>query len=167
MSKFCPVIKHKVTYLDCQECDDKVCERPEKHIAILVVGSRNYNNYKEFCNVLDYLLSHYYPENVTLISGGAKGADSLAEQYAKSRGIDIIVMKADWNAYGKKAGYIRNEAMHKALSEYSNRHVIAFWDEESKGTAHSFLLAKKYQNPISCYSTVKQHFIRVKCRDEK
>jgi len=43
-----------------------------------------------------------------LVSGGAKGADTLAERFAKELGIDCEVFLADWNKHGKAAGFIHN-----------------------------------------------------------
>ena len=89
--------------------------------------------------MMDKVLSNH--EAITLISGGARGADSLAEAYAVARKIPIKVMHADWNKYGKSAGYRRNEEMHKELSKFENRGCILFWDGQSKGTKHNFLLS--------------------------
>lgn len=130
-----------------------------KEIAILIVGSRSYTDYDEFCKVMNHLLSHYLSEQITIISGRAKGADSLAERYAREQSTKLIVIPAEWEKYGKSAGYIRNEEMHKTLAtHYPNRHVIAFWDGESRGTKHSFELAKKYQNPLVIWDTIHHCF---------
>ena len=53
-----------------------------------------------------------------------------------------------WKKYGKKAGYIRNREMHEFISHFKKRGVVAFWDGKSKGTAHSFELAKEFNNDI-------------------
>lgn len=64
----------------------------------------------------------------SIISGGAKGADSLAEQYANLNNIDTIIFKPDWSI-GKGAAAIRNIK----IVENSDI-IIAFWDGVSKGT---------------------------------
>lgn len=115
-------------------------------MKILVVGSRNFNNYEMLKNAIDAAINTY--GDIEIISGGAKGADSLAEQYAKEKGYALKVFPADWDIYGKSAGYKRNAEMHKYISEFDDRLCIAFWDGESKGTQHSFDLAKQYKNPI-------------------
>lgn len=115
---------------------------------LLIVGSRTFSNYimlKESC---DYLLSNHLNDNIIIVSGGARGADSLAEQYAKEKKYPLVIFKAQWNVYGKTAGYRRNVEMHKYISQFPNRGVVAFWDGQSKGTAHNFKLAKIYDNPI-------------------
>lgn len=116
----------------------------------LVVGSRDFNDYQTMCNILDYLLQNH--KEVTIVSGGARGADSLAETYALGHNHRLKVFKADWKCHGKKAGYLRNEEMHKFISQYENRGVVAFWNGNSKGTAHNFELSIKYNNPIKIFN---------------
>ena len=67
--------------------------------------------------------------SLVLISGGAKGADSIAEEWAKARGAPITQYKPDWKKYGRGAGIVRNKEMVLAAD-----FVIAFWDGMSKGT---------------------------------
>ena len=112
----------------------------------LIVGSRNFTNYELLKKKTDFLLQKY--KEITIVSGGARGTDTLAKRYAKERQYGYIEFPADWNKDGKAAGFIRNEKMHKFLSEYQFRGCIAFWDGKSKGTAHNFSLVKKYDTPI-------------------
>lgn len=111
---------------------------------LLIVGSRSITDYA----LVSSVLKEYCNSETMIVSGGADGADSLAERYADENNLKKVIMKADWNKYGKRAGYIRNAEMHKYISQYENRLCIAFWDGKSKGTAHSFELAKKYKTPI-------------------
>jgi len=97
-----------------------------------VVGSRSFNYYKLLCSYLD----KYQPS--VIVSGGAKGADSLAERYAKEHDIPTVIYKPEWNKYGKRAAYIRN----KLIVENSDL-IIAFWDGTSKGTKMIIDIAKK------------------------
>ena len=76
------------------------------------------------------------------------GVDTLAERYADENNLQKVIMKADWDKYGKRAGYIRNAEMHKFISDKEDKLCIAFWDGNSKGTVHNFILAKQYNNPI-------------------
>lgn len=111
----------------------------------LVVGSRIFDNYEYMCKRLDYFLSNH--KEITIVSGEARGADTLAKQYAHNKGYKYIGFPANWSK-GKSAGYIRNKEMHKFISQHESRGVVAFWDGESKGTAHNFELAKTFNNPI-------------------
>ena len=112
----------------------------------LVVGSRSFTDYKLFSEKMDIAIQKTLG-NIYIITGGADGTDSMAERYAKERGYYLYVINADWSR-GKSAGYVRNEEMHRFISQHENRGCIAFWDGESKGTQHSFELAKKYNNQL-------------------
>jgi len=123
----------------------------------LVVGSREFEDYETLCKVLDKILQNY--EDVEIVSGGAKGADSLAERYAKEHGYALKVFPANWNKYGKSAGWRRNTEMHKYISTFPNRGVIAFYNGTSKGTAHNFELAPKYENQLKIYNYIEKQFV--------
>ena len=114
----------------------------------LIVGSRTFSDYDLLAEKTDKLLQNKQGKDITIITGGAKGADEKAEKYAKERGYRLIVMPADWCGDGKSAGFKRNVRMHEFISKKEDRGVIAFWDGKSKGTQHSFELAEKYGNPI-------------------
>ena len=86
--------------------------------------------------------------NVTLVvSGGARGADKMGEDWAKEHGIDTLIFPADWDKHGKAAGYIRNEDIIKNCDQ-----AIAFWDNISRGTKHSIFLCEKYNKPCKIIS---------------
>lgn len=114
---------------------------------VLICGSRNFTNYDIFSRVVSHILKDYTA--IEIISGGAKGADSLAEQYAKEYGYKNKIFPADWDKHGKKAGMIRNAEMIKEIKTCDNPIVIAFWDGKSKGTKNTINLAKK--NDIHLY----------------
>lgn len=76
---------------------------------------------------------------ITVVCGMAKGADVLGERYALDRGFQIQRYPADWDEYGKRAGYIRNEQMAQNADA-----LAAFWDGESRGTKHMIDLAQRY-----------------------
>ena len=103
-------------------------------MKLAIIGSRAFNNLDRFHETLLPL-----KEKIELIvSGGAKGADSIAENYAKENKIPVIIHYPDWKQYGKKAGIIRNK-----LIIVDSDAVIAFWDGESKGTKNSIDIAKR------------------------
>ena len=100
-------------------------------MKVAVIGSRNFNDYelvKETLTKLDITL---------LISGGAKGADSLGERYASDNNIRTLIFKPDWKRNGRGAGMIRNTDIVK-----NSDMVVAFWDNESKGTLDSIRKAE-------------------------
>jgi len=106
-------------------------------MKVAVIGSRTFENYTKLEGVLDqYDISE-------IISGGARGADSLGELYALNKSIPVKIFKADWSKYGKAAGFIRN----KDIIDNCDM-VIAFWDGKSKGTQHSINLANKQDKTV-------------------
>lgn len=107
-----------------------------------IVGSRTCTSKKFVFPILDKVLS----SGDIIISGGARGADSLAEEYAKQKEFTVVVYKAMWDLYGKSAGYKRNMQIIDDSDE-----VIAFWDGVSKGTKHSINLAKVAKKPVHVY----------------
>lgn len=108
-------------------------------MKIIICGSRGFDDYKLLCDVVNKFITDYSCGDIEIISGGAKGADKLAEKYAFEHGYKKTVFQAEWDAYGKSAGPIRN----KKMAEYGD-HVIAFWDGNSKGTKNMIELAKKH-----------------------
>ena len=73
-----------------------------------------------------------------IISGGASGVDSIAEYFAKQFNYAFKKFPANWNKYGKRAGYLRNVEM----GNYADA-LIAIWDGKSKGTKHMIDIADK------------------------
>ena len=71
-----------------------------------------------------------------VLSGTARGADRLGEQWAEENNIPVARFPADWYAYGKRAGYIRNELMSDNADA-----LVALWDMESRGTKHMIKVA--------------------------
>ncbi len=115
---------------------------------LLIVGSRSFSNYDLLKSKCDYFLSDKKKMEIEIVSGGARGADSLAEKYAAERGYALTIFRADWTAEGRRAGYLRNEQMHQYIAQVSERGCVAFWDGQSPGTRQSFELAKKHKNPL-------------------
>ena len=110
-------------------------------MKIGIIGSRTFTDYEKLKNTMSFFDLRLY-ETVTIVSGGAKGADTLAEQYAKDYGYLTEVYPADWDTYGKRAGYLRN------ITIVENSDVIvAYWDGKSKGTCHSLKLARDMKKP--------------------
>lgn len=111
---------------------------------VVVAGSRTFNDYEFLKEKLNKALSK--KENVTIISGGARGADYLGEKYAKEYNLDLIICPADWDKHGKGAGYIRNKEM-VAMADG----VVVFWDGISKGTKHTMELSNSRGIPLKVY----------------
>lgn len=125
-------------------------------IRIIIAGSRKFNDYSTLSNIVDHILKlrvykkGYKPNDIEVVCGMAKGADTLGERYAKANGIKIKYFPAEWDKYGKSAGYHRNKAMAKYASyKMGYGALIAFWDGLSKGTKMMIELAKECH--LKCY----------------
>lgn len=94
-------------------------------MKIGIVGSRNIVNYKAVKQSLDEIVK----DGDIIVSGGAIGVDSLAEDYADYRKLDKEIYKPEWDKYGKVAGLIRNSKIVE-----SSDYIVAFWDGKSTGT---------------------------------
>lgn len=108
---------------------------------IAIIGGRDFNNY----NLLkESIFKEINLNEISLIvSGGAKGADSLGERLGEEFGISTLVFKPDWSKHGRGAGFVRN----KQIIENSDI-VFAFWDGKSKGTKHSIDISNSLNKKI-------------------
>jgi hypothetical protein len=106
-------------------------------MKIIVAGSRGFNDYPKLKSVLDELIGDTPKETVEIVSGTANGADKLGEKYADETGLKVVRFPANWDLYGKRAGYLRNVDMAKY-----GTHCVCFWDRISKGTSHMINIAE-------------------------
>jgi hypothetical protein len=104
---------------------------------IAIVGSRNLRPHKQIERFLRSL-----PAGTMIVSGGARGPDSIAVEYAQKIGLPTKVFPANWDMHGRSAGMIRNAVIVAEADE-----VIAFWDGVSRGTAFTIERAKKTGKP--------------------
>lgn len=127
---------------------------------VIIAGSRSFNNY----NLLKLELDKLFSEPFIVVSGGAKGADTLGEDYAREKGYQIERYLAKWNdlsvpncrikynsygAYNAMAGHNRNQEMlNSILNNNDGGCVVAFWDGESKGTENMIRISKKVGVPV-------------------
>jgi predicted Rossmann fold nucleotide-binding protein DprA/Smf involved in DNA uptake len=105
-------------------------------MKVIIAGGRDFSDYSLLKESCDQILSNL--DNIEIVSGRAKGADSLGEEYALENGHNCKIFPADWDKYGKAAGYKRNSEM----AEYAEL-LIAFWDGTSRGTEHMINIAEK------------------------
>ena len=109
-------------------------------MRIIVAGGRDFSDYSLFCARLDFYFQNIKP---VIVCGEAKGADSLGRRYAEEHNLEILSFPADWNLYGKSAGFKRNTLM----SENADG-LVAFWDGQSKGTKHMIDTMQKSGKPV-------------------
>src|SRR5579859_2995368 len=78
-------------------------------MKVLVCGGRDFENWWLLSAEMTRLLGEQKID--AIIHGGAKGADTMAGEFANGAGIQEIVFKADWKKYGRRAGPMRNQQM--------------------------------------------------------
>ena len=105
-------------------------------MKVIIAGSRGFTNFKLLCERCSFFIGEH---DVTIISGTAQGADRFGELFAAKSNYPVRRYPADWKRHGKRAGYLRNEAM-----AHSANALIAFWDGKSRGTKHMITLAYKH-----------------------
>lgn len=115
-------------------------------VKAAIVGSRSFSDYDAMLRFLGEITHKEGFRISTIISGGAQGADALAEKAAKEYGKGFVAFRADWGKYGKRAGIIRNEDIIKNCDV-----CFAFWDGQSRGTANDIELCKRYDKPCYIY----------------
>jgi hypothetical protein len=95
---------------------------------VLVSGSLSFDDYELLRTTLNRLLVGR--ENVVIVTGSAKGAESLAERYAQERGLGLKQILANWETYGRGAKVIRAAQFIDAADS-----AAFFWDGKSKTIA--------------------------------
>lgn len=109
-------------------------------MRVIVCGSRTYGR----SDVIRARVRQL-PADTLVIVGRARGADTVAEREAMLCGLTIDARPADWQRYGRRAGWLRNAEMLDVLlagASDDTRVVIAFWDGSSRGTAGMLRLAQ-------------------------
>ena len=105
-------------------------------MKILIAGSRDIDNFD---------LEAYIPKEVTLIiSGGAKGVDTLAEKYADKHKLSKLILRPNYARYGKAAPILRNREMVDLADK-----VIIVWNGTSRGTNQTLDYAKSTEKDVS------------------
>jgi len=114
-------------------------------MRLAIIGSRDFNDYDLLDKTINNHFYDYSHEELMfdeIISGAAAGADSLGAKFAKDNNIKLTEFPAQWEKYGKRAGFLRNEDII-----LNSDFVLAFWDGLSKGTANSLSIAKRLKKP--------------------
>lgn len=108
---------------------------------VLVTGDRKWSDPKMIDIVLKAVAELRPFDNIVVVHGAARGADTYADVVARARGYRVEKYPADWEQYGRAAGPIRN----KQMLDTGINLVVAFHDkiEQSKGTKHMIDIAVK------------------------
>ena len=104
-------------------------------MKLLIAGSRSLETFD---------LSPYIPPQTDMIiTGGAKGIDALAEQYADQHRISKLIMRPRYDLYGRAAPIKRNQEMVDMADA-----VLIIWDGKSKGTKSTEQYARRMKKEI-------------------
>lgn len=113
--------------------------KKNERMKVAIIGSRSLAG-----KSIDF--SAYLPKGVsTIISGGAKGIDTMAAEYAVSHGINLMVFRPNYERYGGRIAPLRRN--HNIVSAADE--VLAFWDGVSHGTMYTVNLAKQLGKPVT------------------
>lgn len=111
-------------------------------MKVIIAGSRNIQDRGAVGRAIASA-----PFTITeVVSGTARGVDTIAENIAATKGYPVKLFPADWDKYGKPAGAIRN----KEMADYADA-LIAVWDGESKGTRHMIETMNRANKPVLLY----------------
>ena len=121
-------------------------------LSLIIAGTRTFNDYRFFRDRCNHLLKNYlkfdtgkyrYNPQIEIISGCAKGPDSMAIDYAIYNFIKYKEFKPDWEKHGNRAGILRNIEMRDYAIRNGNGALLAFFDGKSKGTSHMIEISEK------------------------
>ncbi len=119
-------------------------------MKLAVVGSRSISN----ASIINQILDQYTFD--TVVSGGAKGVDSLAEAYGVNNNMNpAIVFRPDYKTYGRSAPFVRNKLIIEAAD-----FVVSIWDGISTGTHDSMKHANKLQIPMDVWIVTDDTFVK-------
>lgn len=116
-------------------------------MKLLIAGGRDFTNRDVFNLALKRFLG-CHPEITELVSGMAKGADTLGIEWAKSHNIPIKEFPY-LSAFGKSGGPIRNKAMAEYLA--GKGVALIFWDGKSRGTKNMIQNLDQLKIPTTLY----------------
>jgi len=145
-SDFC----HRTLFREYALLRKELCiEIPNKRTpSIGVVGSRDFTDEKTAFEILDDLAAVF---DFKIVSGGAKGADSIGERYGIKNKKETTIHLPDWAKHGKPAAFIRN----KNIVDDSDM-IVAFWDGESKGTKNTIDIAYRQNKQVIIYDFIEK-----------
>lgn len=110
-------------------------------LKIGIVGTRKPKiTFEKFSQIID----DYKP--IHIVSGGAKGIDTFAENYAKLNNIPFTIFPPEYNKYGRIATFVRNQQIVDASDM-----IIAFTSKDSKGTIDTIRRTKRSNKSLKVH----------------
>ena len=126
---------------------------------VIVAGSRSFTDFSYANHVLQRAFVNRKPSSI--VCGMASGADSIGLRWAQLNQIPVDKFPAEWQKFGKSAGYKRNVQMAENAEA-----LVAFWDGESSGTKHMINIALEHGLPIILVNYKEKTIHRIKGKTE-
>jgi predicted Rossmann fold nucleotide-binding protein DprA/Smf involved in DNA uptake len=114
-------------------------------MKLIIAGGRDFNDYNVMRDEANRFIGD--EKDITIISGLARGADTLACRFASDYGYPLRGFAAEWGKFGRAAGPIRNKLMAKNADA-----LLAFWDGKSRGTMHMIEYAEQMNLKVKVVS---------------
>ncbi len=134
--------------------------------GLLVCGSRGIYDYRLFSEAIKQVIPNIVLDKtsqtikLTILTGDARGVDSMGNKFAVEHGFDLVKFPADWDRFGKSAGYRRNYWMFNYLTTYFDEFgVFAMWDGRSPGTNHAINEALQRNVPYRVFNITTNKFM--------
>jgi len=113
-------------------------------MKVIVAGGRDFDDARLLFAALNDISKEIKISEI--VSGAAKGADSLGECWANLSKIQITNFEPDWKTYGTSAGPIRN----KSMADYGDM-LLLFWDGKSPGSRSMLSAMTKLDKPVKLF----------------
>ena len=119
-------------------------EGTEEPVILAIVGYRNFGNYDVFLKTVEEAIEEWGMP-ASIVSGGCRGADKMAERFARERGIEVKVLLPNkrLHPYGSSRFVVRDRKIAEMCT-----HMVAFPSELGKGTQHTIAFAQKLKKPV-------------------
>lgn len=102
-----------------------------KLYRVIIAGSRSITDQDLIYQYINHLLKNIKNDEIKIVTGLAKGVDTIGLNYGLENNYKTIGFPANWDKHKKSAGYMRN-----VLMSWYGTHLIAFWDGVSNDTKH-------------------------------
>lgn len=110
-------------------------------MKVAVIGSRNADT-----GIYGYILQQLPAGCSEILTGGARGVDTLAKRAAKQLHVKYTCCRPNYRKYGRVAPLVRNGQIVDRCD-----YVLAFWDGHSRGTRHALSLCIKRRKPFRIF----------------
>lgn len=116
-----------------------------QEFKLIVAGGRDFDDYMQLSKTLISLAETELADYaVSIVSGMARGADALAVRFTKEHNVKLYEFPADWQTYGKRAGYIRNAQM----GSFADGLLAFLHVNPSRGTSHMISYMRSLNKPV-------------------